>query len=103
MCCIQVITKRVSFNEFLTPNGTIAVDGGDGNRTVPVHNRRNHISAIVETTEKSSTDDPPVIGGSSPKPNSSNSSDDCLSENDVFESEFLRILAKVHGALERQL
>lgn len=71
---------------------------------VKLSKRRNHISAIVETSEKTPLDEPPFIDGSASStprmPNSPSSLDD-YAENDVFENEFLRILAKVHAALER--
>lgn len=94
------MTKRVSFNEILTPNGTTARNGG-GNLGSTVKLRRNHISAIVE--DKQPIDETSFGGSTASTPRMPNTplSSSNSTEDDIFESEFLRVLAKVHAALER--
>jgi hypothetical protein len=73
--------------------------------SVKLSNRRNQISAIVETTDKSPIDETIFGGTSTPKKKSANiaSPDPSGSsvDSDIFENEFLRVLSKVHAALER--
>lgn len=88
----------------MTPNGTAARNGGSNlNASIRLSNRRNHISAFVETAEKPPIDETPFIDSSctsTPRMPSTPVSGES-GDTDIFESEFLRVLAKVHASLER--
>jgi hypothetical protein len=71
--------------------------------SIKLTNRRNHISAIIETTDKLPMDETLFCESTSSTPRmpSTPIKSPDSGDADVFENEFLRVLAKVHAALER--